>query len=148
MCLCKKRKNEMERGVPFAKFCQVPGHPITRVAQKTAGAPGKGGSAPGPQKESPEVTVRGGDQGACLMWKCLHLEQGGPGGVAGLSPAVSKQAQEDVGDRTPHLPSPHHSCPNTSAGARDPSLKRRSQPDSEGLDGLSLASPACSRPAL
>lgn len=70
------------------------------------------------------------------MWKCLHLEQGGARRHGGTQPG-SKQAQEDVGDRTPHLPSPHHSFPNTSAGARDPSLKRRSQPDSEGLDGLS-----------
>lgn len=147
MCLCKKRKNEMERRVSFAKFCQVPGHPITRVAQKTAGAPGKGGLGAGPAEGVTRGHCQGRRPGSLPN---VEMFASGAGGARrrGWTQPGSKQAQEDVGDRTPHLPSPHHSFPNTSAGARDPSLKRRSQPDSEGLDGLSLASPACSRPAL
>lgn len=52
------------------------------------------------------------------MWKCLQLEQWRPGGWLGS--ADSKQVQEDAGDRSPGLPSPHHSFPNTFSGATTP----------------------------
>lgn len=103
---------------------------------------GRGGSAPSPA----EGVTRGHCQGR-IAGRLPNVEMFASGAVGarrrGGARPDSKQAQEDQGDRSPSLPSPHHSFPNTSPGARDPSLKR--EPAKQGEFGrrpfLSLPPP-------